>query len=421
MTPTQRLSVEYTPTYQRFVLKHKSYAQQFSHIYISRLHQLRDIVTFQVEQQTSGRVSVLSKVIDLKADGHECVVIGTLLKILGAKPDLFDALASEMGVTPMEQVLQPLATKDDELLLEDESGRVQLVGDINAAMFVTGVILGVRGRVQQDGTGGQFYVEKVYMPSIPPQYSLPERQGSEYVAFVSGLGIGRNRDHQPLRNHVLVDYLAGRLGDEELVAKIVRTVVIGKILEATEEGDIHVPTIQRKSMEQLAREGEPLRNADELMSTLAAVMCVDLMPGASDPSNYTLPQQSFHPCLFPRSSHFESFRCVTNPYEAQVGGVQLFGVAGQPLQSMLQCTLPIRDEDEDDTRLRDIEEQERALDYLQRCLEWRHAAPTAPDILACFPMANEDPFIFETCPHVYFSGNQSRFSTRLVKGTTGCC
>lgn len=161
MTPTQRLSVEYTPTYQRFVLKHKSYAQQFSHIYISRLHQLRDIVTFQVEQQTSGRVAVLSKVIDLKADGHECVVIGTLLKILGAKPDLFDALASEMGVTPMEQVLQPLATKDDELLLEDESGRVQLVGDINAAMFVTGVILGVRGRVQQDGTGGQFYVEKV--------------------------------------------------------------------------------------------------------------------------------------------------------------------------------------------------------------------------------------------------------------------
>ncbi|CAI5741317.1 unnamed protein product [Peronospora destructor] len=423
MAPTRRQAVEYTPTYQRFVLKQKSYAQQFSHIYVSRLQQLRDVVAVQVQQQTSGQVALLSKVIDLKADSHECVVIGTLLKILGDKPDLFDALTSEEGVTPIEELLKPLATKDDELVLEDESGRVQLVGKINAAMFVTGVVLAVRGRVPLDGTGGKFCVDQVYVPSIPPQHSLPERQGNEYVAFVSGLGLGRNTDHQPLRNHVLVDYLAGRLGDEELVAKIVRTVVVGNVLDTKGQRNVQVPTIERKSVEQLALEGEPLKNADELMSILAAAMCVDLMPGASDPSNYTLPQQSFHPCLFPRSSYFKSFRCVTNPYEAQVGGVHLFGDAGQSLQSILQCTLPIGDEDEDgnDTMTIDKEEQEqeRALDCLQRCIEWRHAAPTAPDILACFPMANEDPFIFETCPHVYFSGNQPRFSTRLVKGAQG--
>ncbi|CAH0478164.1 unnamed protein product [Peronospora belbahrii] len=393
MAPTQRHSVEYTPTYQRFVLKQKSYAQQFSHIYVSRLQQLRDVVTVQVQQQTGGRVSVLSKVIDLKADSYECVVIGTLLKILGAKPDLFDALASEAGVTPIEYVRKPLATENDELLLEDESGRVQLVGNINASTFVTGVVLG---------------------------HCLPERQGSEYVALISGLGIGRNTNDQPLRNHVLVDYLAGRLGDEELVAKIVRTIVIGNVLGAIGQGNIQVPTIIRKSAEQLVLEGEPLKNADELISTLAASMCVDLMPGALDPSNYTLPQQSFHPCLFPRSSHFKSFRCVTNPYDAQVGGVQLFGDAGQSLQSILQCTLAKSDDAEGrhGTMIIDKErlEQERALDYLQCCIEWRHAAPTAPDILACFPMANEDPFIFDTCPHVYFSGNQPRFSTRLVKG-----
>lgn len=409
------------------MLKQKSYAQQFSHIYVSRLQQLRDVVVDQVQEHTGGRVPVLAKVIDLKADGQECVLIGTLLKVLEAKPDLFDALASESGVTPIEKVLKPLATKDDELLLEDESGRVQLVGDIDVARFVTGVVLGVRGRVPQGGAGGKFHVDEVYVPSFPPQHPLPERQESEYVALVSGLGIGRNTDSQPLRNHVLVDYLAGRLGDEkerEFVAKIVRTIVVGNVLEV-DEGEVQVPTIKRKTAEQLALEGEPLKNADELVSTLAAVMCVDLMPGASDPSNYTLPQQSFHPCLFPRSSHFKSFRCVTNPYEAQVGGVQLFGDAGQPLHSMLQCTLPKSDEndaDGDESMATDKEEQEqeRALDYLQRCVEWRHAAPTAPDILACFPMANDDPFILETCPHVYFSGNQPRFSTRLVKGTDNC-
>ncbi|KAE9176898.1 hypothetical protein PF004_g25930 [Phytophthora fragariae] len=423
MAPTEmtpRRSVEYTPTYQRFVLKQKSYAQQFSHIYVSRLQQLRDVVSDQVEERTGGRVPVLAKVIDLKADGQECVLIGTLLKVLEAKPDLFDALASEKGVTPIEKTDKLLATKEDELLLEDESGRVQLVGGIDVARLVTGVVLGVRGRVPWDGTGGQFQVEEVFLPSFPPQHPLPERQESEYVALVSGLRIGRNKDSQPLKNHVLMDYLAGRLGDDkekEFVSKIVRTVVVGNVVEAAGDGEVQVPTIKRKTAAELALEGEPLKNADELVSTLAAAMCVDVMPGPSDPCNYTLPQQSFHPCLFPRSSHFKSFRCVTNPYEAQVGGVQFFGDAGQPLRSMLQCTLPKGGDDEDDdAEMTTDEDKERSLDYLERCVEWRHAAPTAPDILACFPMANEDPFILETCPHVYFSGNQPRFSTRLVKG-----
>ncbi|RLN93853.1 hypothetical protein BBJ28_00002408 [Nothophytophthora sp. Chile5] len=425
-----RHTAEYTPTYQRFVLKQKAYAQQFSHIYVSRLQQLRDTVARQVELQSDSSVAILPKVIDLKADGKECVLIGTLLKVLAGKPDLFDALTSEGGVTPIEKMQTPLATTEDELLLEDESGRVELVGGIDVARMVTGVVLGVRGRVPSGGTGGQFHVEQVYVPSFPPQHPLPERAESEYVALVAGLSIGRNTDSQPLRNHLLMDYLAGRFGDgaeRQFVAKIVRTVVVGNSIEATEAGEsVQAPSTKRKTVEQLALDAEPLKNADELMSTLAAAICVDLMPGPSDPSNYALPQQSFHPCLFPRSSHFKSFRCVTNPYEAQIGGVQLFGHAGQPLRSMLQCTLPkdAAEDDEGDVSMtteqdKDEQEQERALDCLQQCLEWRHAAPTTPDLVACFPMANDDPFILETCPHVLFAGNQPRFSTRLVKGANG--
>ncbi|KAG7399385.1 DNA polymerase delta subunit 2 [Phytophthora boehmeriae] len=425
-----RHAVDYTPTYQRFVLKQKTYAQQFSHIYVSRLQQLRDVVTVQVDAQKEGHVPVLSKIIDLKADGQECVLIGTLLKILKDKPDIFKALTSESGVTPIEKIEKHLATTEDELLLEDESGRVELVGDIDIPRMVSGVVLGVRGRVPRDGAGGQFHVDEIFLPSFPPQHSLPERAESEYMALVSGLAVGRNSDAQPLRNHVLVDYLAGRLGDDkekEFVARIVRTVVVGNVLAATDKADTQVPTLKRKTAEELTLDAEPLKNADELVSTLAAAMCVDLMPGPSDPSNYTLPQQSFHPCLFPRSSHFKSFRCVTNPYEAQVGGVQLFGHSGQPLQSMLQCTLPkggsLDDEDGDANMAteqdKDKQKQERALDYLEQSLKWRHAAPTAPDMLACFPMANEDPFVIENCPHVYFAGNQPHFSTRLVKGAKG--
>ncbi|CAI5732082.1 unnamed protein product [Hyaloperonospora brassicae] len=420
-----RHSVEYAPTYQRFVLRHKSYAQQFSHIYVSRLQQLRDVLTARVGHETSGRVPVRPKVIDLQADGRECVVIGTLLKVLTGKPNLFDALVRETGVTPLERLPHALATREDELLLEDESGRVQLVGRVDVATLVTGVVVAVRGRVPRDGTGGQFHVDEVYVPSLPPQAPLPTRPERAYVALVSGLSSGRRvHGRHPLQAHVVMDYLAGRVGDaaeKAFVAHVVRTIVVGNVLGAVDEdGDadgVHVPTVARKTTEQLALEGAPLRDADALVSTLAAAMCVDLMPGPADPSNYTLPQQSFHPCLFPRSACFQSFRCVTNPYEAQIGGVQFLGDAGQPLRSLLQCTLP----DGDDVEAADTEEreQERALDYLQRCLEWRHVAPTAPDVLACFPMANEDPFILESCPHVYFSGNQPRFSTRFVKGENG--
>lgn len=34
----------------------------------------------------------------------------------------------------------------------------------------------------------------------------------------------------------------------------------------------------------------------------------------------------------------------------------------------------------------------------------------------CYPFTDKDPFYVETCPHVYFVGNQDKFETRLIKG-----
>lgn len=409
------------------MLKQKSYSQQFSHIYVSRLQLLRDAVARQVEAQ-SGAADVLPKIIDLREGGAACVVIGTLLKALGGKPDVFAALTSERGLVPIEQTAAPLATEDDQLVLEDESGRVELVGDISIGQLVTGVVLGVQGSM--DAATGAFRVSRVFLPSLPPQPPLPARSDSEYVALVSGLSMGTDGGSTPLRNHVLVDYLAGRIGDEaerQFVSRIVRTIVVGNSVagQQVESSLMEGSSKKKQAAEQLEAQAVPLKEADELLSTLASSMAVDLMPGASDPSNYALPQQSFHPCLFPRSARFSSFRSVTNPYEAQIGGVGFFGHSGQPLASVLQCSLPERrrgSEDvdmatDDETAGEDEageDEAERALDALQRCLEWRHAAPTAPDLLACFPVARDDPFILETCPHVLFAGNQKHFATRVV-------
>lgn len=61
------------------------------------------------------------------------------------------------------------------------------------------------------------------------------------------------------------------------------------------------------------------------------------------------------------------------------------------------------------------------MDLLESCMEWGHAIPTAPDTLTTYPFADQDPFILEECPHVFFAGNQPSFATRMLTGSTSPC
>jgi len=61
-------------------------------------------------------------------------------------------------------------------------------------------------------------------------------------------------------------------------------------------------------------------------------------------------------------------------------------------------------------------EGDDALDALGRLLEWGHLVPTAPDTLAAYPFADNDPFVLRAAPHVLFAGNQPALATRLVTG-----
>jgi DNA polymerase alpha/epsilon subunit B len=76
----------------------------------------------------------------------------------------------------------------------------------------------------------------------------------------------------------------------------------------------------------------PMREADLWLATLASTVPVDLMPGENDPSNFTMPQQKMHPCLFPASARYsDTFKSVSNPYELDCGGVRILGSSGQPV------------------------------------------------------------------------------------------
>mgnify|MGYP002038741649 CR=1 FL=1 len=66
-------------------------------------------------------------------------------------------------------------------------------------------------------------------------------------------------------------------------------------------------------------------------------------------------------------------------------------------------------------------EEEDDGELLEATLRWRHLAPTAPDSLASYPYSDEDPFVVQDSPHVYFAGNQRQFDTKLVEGVRLVC
>jgi len=127
----ERVQLEYRPTYQRFVVKEKSFTQQYSHLYTQRLVQMRDILKNEakkrwVESHTPGRaVSLIrfhlhdvaktmfpttayrlshfpmgtdkglappefcERVINVK-DGERVILIGTLFKDMPMRPSVLD-------------------------------------------------------------------------------------------------------------------------------------------------------------------------------------------------------------------------------------------------------------------------------------------------------------------------------------------
>ena len=58
------------------------------------------------------------------------------------------------------------------------------------------------------------------------------------------------------------------------------------------------------------------------------------------------------------------------------------------------------------------------LEMVKSCLEYNHFAPCYPSYITSKKL-NEDPFVMDTCPHIYFIGNQKQFETELLEGEEG--
>ena len=91
-------------------------------------------------------------------------------------------------------------------------------------------------------------------------------------------------------------------------------VVLSQLAAAMPVGSITLLELAERLLQAALQDLDGLnsmcRETDVVLSQLAAAMPVDIMPGPSDPSNHSLPQQPLHGCLLPCSSGFATLsRC----------------------------------------------------------------------------------------------------------------
>ncbi|KDQ21450.1 hypothetical protein BOTBODRAFT_203638 [Botryobasidium botryosum FD-172 SS1] len=427
-----RLPVTDPPEFPSFSLgsTNKSYKHQYANIYYTRLKTLRGAVEEAAAlrwAKVPGKPKLVSRVLDvLKA--QVCYVVGTVYMEMPLKPNVLEDIGKEhwlIAPPPRAKFNSP----NDKFMLEDESGRVRLVGEVieKKAQLVTGVIMGVLGLENSDG---DFQVLDLCFPEMAPQKglgtsSLQTTSGdamdvdvqnepqSSWVALVSGLDIGTVGplgDAGDARFRLFVEYITGECGDVEdqtLSARISHLIIAGNSLIAPERTADDLKSSKRFANAGPAHTDAPMDTFTAGLSDLTRSLPVHILPGPTDPAGATLPQQSMPSAMFGKDVNHQgsqAFKSETNPAWIDIGGCHFLGTSGQPLDDIYKYV-----------------SDENRLEMARNTLRWRHMAPTAPDTLWCYPFFEEDPFVISQSPHVYFVGNQPEFKTDILKGEQGQC
>jgi DNA polymerase delta subunit 2 len=468
--------------HQRFLLRKLHHTQQFAPMYNARTQALKgraaEVAMSSHSHLKRGAKSappcdaldVASRVLNLEVD-KESLVIGTLYKKLktfrgflaeyqrelvridaGEEDEDGDGEegggdGEEMDVPSIDDLnihsqdptsdvpasggsLGLLCTNDDTIVIEDDSGRVELV-DAPVHTLVTGMIVAVRGKLNSQG---KLVVTELFFPGCP---AAPLRQFPAappvYVAYVCDLSVGSRASSVLLGK--LVSFFGGAYDDGEGIkaASIGQLVIGGNVFEPTEElrlknkvrlepadhrrlGDLKGAggsfsgTSTSPGVGTLADAGSMVRAMDQFISTVATIaapMHVTVLPGENDPSNAFWPQQPFHRLLLQESSKLETVKVTTNPHEFRVKPVgsdsltaRIFVSSGQNVEDFVR-----------QSRYRSRVEASAAIVH-SGC-----AAPTAPNTLSCYPFIDVDPFVMDVAPHAFVSCNAPSFETSFVDGT----
>ncbi|GAA6035952.1 hypothetical protein JCM8097_005182 [Rhodosporidiobolus ruineniae] len=391
----------------------KHFSKQYANLYWLRLTELKQRVRERARRRWSELEGVktpppyVKKLLEVD-NGQLCYVIGTVYVDMPLKPNVLEDLARDHHITA-PATRRKYHSASDEVMLEDESGRVRLVGqkiENSRGVFVTGTIMAALGA---ETASGDFEVFEYCYAGMPPQPGAPKPQGDgegeegEWVCLASGLEMGNANEVADLRVEMLGEWLMGEAGAEEDLdeaVKVTRLILAGNSLAQPELPATDEPKKKTYGYDSSRYTSKPTDALDAFLSSLAPSLSIDVMSGPLDPCEPTLPQQPLHPALLPTAAAYEGFTARTNPWWFDVDGASFFGTSGQTVDDMFRYL-----------------DGEDRVEVARQTLEWSHIAPTCPDTLWCYPFSDRDPFILNQTPHVYFVGNQPSFSTRLINST----
>ncbi|EEB91211.1 hypothetical protein MPER_10466 [Moniliophthora perniciosa FA553] len=213
----------------------------YSNIYFARLRHLRDLV----EERARKRWKDLDEVLKSQL----CYIVGTVYMEMPLKPNVMEDIARDRSI-PSLPPPSKLWSPEDKVMLEDESGRIRLVGDcVKKAKLVTGVILGALG---METPNGEFEVVDICYPGMAPNPT--EESGNkmnidgetdEWIAVVSGLDVGSSSSSDA-RIHMLIEYLTGEECDTKYgvsPSQISRIIIAGNSvtpIPVSEKADVDI-------------------------------------------------------------------------------------------------------------------------------------------------------------------------------------
>ncbi|KAI1138769.1 DNA polymerase alpha/epsilon subunit B-domain-containing protein [Hypoxylon sp. FL0543] len=449
----ERVPSNYKPLHSFRLDKDKSYQQQFADMYFLRLTKIKPAVDQLASAEWEGTVlgdetvKRVERVLDIR-QGELCWVTGTVYMDMPLKPNILEDVSKDRWLSaPISNKKYFSDDGSDAVTLEDESGRIRLVGNVlNSVILVTGCIIAVMGT---ENVNGELEVIDLKFPDLPPQpdrWALskpPTTNGSEKgakakikdedaemtdsqskgsggkVAIVSGLEFSGNDASHAIELSLLLEYLLGESLDptaQQELSQISRLIIAGNSISLEERRATDEDITEKKAHKKYGYDSSsynalPSQLLDEFLSTLLPTMPVTLLPGAQDPANASYPQQPIHPAMFPESRLYTAqpassevgwFDTVTNPWEGEVEGWRFLGTGGQNLDDIFKYV-----------------GSDNRLDMMEAMCRWRCCAPTAPDTLWSYPFQDDDPFVMQTCPHVYFVGCQPEFGTKLIHGQDG--
>jgi len=321
--------------------------------------------------------------------------------------------------------------------------------------IITGAVIGVLGL---ENKHGEFELLDFCLPGypekIPRSISKMEDDEPKYIAFLSGIEIG-NEKYDSLKTQLLFEYLTGELGciaDQIHVSQIIRVIFAGNLItkyKRTKEEMKNARLYGHFDCKSSTDYQQYLKQLDMLLSTLSSCIPIDIMPGENEPTNLSFPQQPLHSSFFKNTNLSDACQMATNPHYCEIDHLSVLGTSGQNISDILRYTDISEDGNDDDDHTNgdamdeeitetndssmnidgeeedgDGEDEEEKnsrikaepIDMVERTLKWQHMAPTAPDTLISYPFKDKDPFIIESLPDIYFVGNQSKFSQRLIEG-----